>query len=333
MNWKDAKVTISGVDGFIGSQIARELLGRGAQVSGILHYPNEAGKSGLAIWGIENSVKLYAGDIANRDFLESTLTDINPTWIFHLAAQSIVTNAQLDPYRTFETNIKGTYNLLYLASTLLDVQGIIIASSDKAYGKNPILPYTENMSLKGGSAYDTSKACADLISSNYSVQFDLPLCITRCANVYGPGDLHFSRIVPDTIRSVINGTRPIIKGHGLHERDFIYIDDAVSGYLGLAEYLEQNRVKGEAFNFGTGNGIKIIELVKMIIDISNSNIKEATILGRDNIAEIMKQSVDATKAHEYLGWKPRYSLREGLKLSIDWYRDYFFNRSQSEKHL
>jgi len=323
MNWKGLNVFISGVDGFIGSHIARVLLEKGAQIGGVLHKPVEDGKSGLLAWGIANNVSTYVGDIANKNFLESILKDFNPQWIFHLAAQSIVTKAQMSPFHTLETNIKGTYNLLYLASALLGVQGIILASSDKAYGISPDLPYTEKMPLLGGSVYDTSKACADLIASSYSKGLELPLCITRCANIYGPGDLHFSRIVPDTIRAVVSGNRPIIRGSGLHKRDFIYIDDVVSGYLKLAEYLEKNQVRGEAFNFGTGMAIKIIDIVQMIIDINNSDVKEAIIIGKDNPVEIMKQSVEATKARNYLGWYPEVSLPIGLKRTIDWYRDYF----------
>lgn len=322
MRWDGLKVFISGIDGFVGSHIARVLLKKGAQVCGVLHKPVEIGKSGLLVWGITDSIRTYIGDIANKNFLESSLKNFNPQWIFHLAAQPIVTEAQINHFYTLETNVKGTYNLLYSASTVLKVDGIILASSDKAYGISPDLPITEKMPLRGGSIYDTSKACADLIASSYSKWLDLPLGITRCANIYGPGDLHFSRIVPGTIKALVSGNRPVIRGSGLHERDFIYIDDVVSGYLNLAEYVNENRIRGEAFNFGMGTPIKIKDIVQMIIDIENSDVKEAIILGKDSPAEIMKQTVDATKARDCLGWYPKVSLSDGLKRTIDWYHDY-----------
>jgi CDP-glucose 4,6-dehydratase len=282
-------------------------------------------------WGIANRVQTYVGDIACEEALEHALRNFNPDWVFHLAACSIVARAQEQAFEAVETNIKGTYNLVHLSSKLSNVRGIIIASSDKAYGASPRLPYTENMPLLGGSIYDSSKACAELIAKSLALRLNLSLLITRCANVYGPGDLHFSRIVPDTIRSILRGRRPVIRGSGLQERSFIYIDDAISGYLKIAEYMVKKRLYGEAFNFGTGTSIRILDLVRMILDISGSDIREPTILGQDNQIEIDKQCVNADKARDLLGWRPEISLQAGLKTTIDWYRDRFNHRNDNEE--
>ena len=330
MKWEEVRVFITGIDGFVGSHIARALFSKGSHISGLLHKPIEKGKSRLLVWKIADIARNYIGDVTDKDCLESILVESNPQWIVHLAAQTIVAYGQANAYDTLETNIKGTYNILDIAAKLPEVRGIIVASSDKAYGSSLELPYTEEMPLRGGSIYDSSKACADLVTWSLAKRFDLPLCITRCANIYGPGDLHFSRIVPDTIQSVINGNAPVIRGSGKHERDFIYIDDVISGYLKLADYLNQHHVSGEAFNFGTGNAVRILDLVQMIINLSYSKIKASVILRQDNPAEIMKQCIDATKAQTLLRWTPHVSLPDGLKCTIDWYRTYFASEEVNE---
>lgn len=327
--WKESRVFITGVDGFVGSHLAKRFLSLGASVGGVLHKPVQEGESGLLVWGIADRVKTYIGDIANERFVEYALNDFNPHWIFHLAAQSIVTKAQRSPFLTYETNIKGTYSLLCSASILKELQGIILASSDKAYGESSELPYTEKTPLRGGSIYDTSKACGDLIASSAAKSFDLQLCITRCANIYGPGDLHFSRIVPDTVKAVVKGEHPVIRGSGLHERDFIYVDDAIAAYVFLAEYMQKNKVRGEGFNIGNEKSFRIADLVQMILDIGDSEGKKVIILGKETPAEITKQSMDATKARTYLGWNPQVPLAEGLKRTIDWYRGYFARKEKN----
>lgn len=330
MNWEKVKVFVSGIDGFLGAQIARELLSRGAEVGGTIHNSPDRGRSGLLTWGIRHRVVGYFGDVTDETFLATVLEEFSPQWIFHFAAQPIVIEGQTSPFPTFDTNIKGTYNLLCLASRLRKLRGIIVASTDKAYGYGDGIPYVEDMPLQGGSIYETSKACVDLISQSYAKWFGLPLCITRCANIYGPGDLHLTRIIPETIHDLAHGRRPIIRSSGLHERDFIYIDDAVSGHLKLAEYLADNPVHGEAFNFGTGTGFRIVDVVQLIIDNFGSDIKEPIIIGNDNPAEIIKHCVDATKAKERLGWRAQVSMTDGLRRTVRWYTNYFdgMNRDQ-----
>lgn len=323
MIFHPAKVFITGIDGFIGSHLAKTLVEEGAEVSGLLHRPLVPRDSGLRNWGLVDRVNAYVGDVADKELLQEALRESNPRWIFHLAAHSIVTQAEEQAFDAIETNIRGTYNLVYVAATLPDIRGVIVASSDKAYGASPELPYTENMPLLGGSVYDSSKACAELIARSLAIRLNLPLLITRCANVYGPGDLHFSRIVPDTIRAIVSGSPPVIRGSGLHERSFIYIDDAISGYLSAMAYLDKHESFGEAFNFGPGTSIRILDLVQMILEISNSGIKEPIILGRENSIEITKQCVNADKARNLLGWHPKISLPVGLKSTIDWYRGRF----------
>jgi CDP-glucose 4,6-dehydratase len=319
MNLQPKRAFVTGADGFVGSHLARSLVEAGVEVGGFLHKPICAETSGLLNWNIADRVRSYVGDISNQESLEVALTDFNPDLVFHLAANSIVTKAQEHAFDAVETNIKGTYNLICLAARLPNIQGVIVASSDKAYGESPQLPYTENMPLRGGSVYDSSKACAEMIAGSLAARLRLPLLITRCANIYGPGDLHFSRIVPDAIRSIIRGELPIIRGSGLHERSFIYIDDAISGYMRMAERLMAGKSGGEAFNLGPGTSIRILDLVRMILEISGLAAAEPVILGHENF-EIMKQCVNADKAREVLGWRPEISLRDGLKRTIDWYR-------------
>jgi CDP-glucose 4,6-dehydratase len=326
MNWRNSRVLITGIDGFVGSHLANLLIEHGAIVGGILHKKPVPQNSGLMNWGITESVRQYVGNIVDEGFVKSVLDDYGADWVFHLAAQSIVTKAEESLFSTLETNIKGTYNLLSLSSEMPTLRGIIVASSDKAYGTQEELPYTEQLPLLGGAIYDTSKACADLIAQAMAHKMRVPLCVTRCANIYGPGDWHLSRIVPDTIQNIIHGKCPVIRGNGLHRRDFIYIDDAVSAYLKLAEYAEQAQAKGEAFNFGSGKAVRVIDIVHMIMEISGSGFEEPIILGKDNVAEIEHQYVDATKSRKLLGWNPKVSLSAGLEKTCDWYYDYNLKR-------
>jgi len=317
------RVFLTGVDGFVGSNIARTMLSKGAVVSGLLHHQTQNEKSGLKAWGITSQIQTYVGDVADSVSLASAFKDSNPQWIFHLAAQAIVCRAESNVQETVRTNVQGTCNVIDLASTLDNLSGIIIASSDKAYGHSSFLPYKEETPLRGGGIYDTSKACADLLAHSLAKATGLPLGITRCANIYGPGDLNLSRIIPDIITSLIQSRPPVIRNTGRQKRDFIYIEDAISAYLKLAEYIAEHNLCGEAFNFGTGIPIEMLDLVNYIIQIMDSDAKEAIVLGHHNSYEIEEQYVDASKARSLIGWEPQVSLLNGLKRTIKWYERYF----------
>jgi CDP-glucose 4,6-dehydratase len=223
----------------------------------------------------------------------------------------------------FSTNIKGTWNVLEASRHSASVQGIIIASSDKAYGIHNKLPYRENSSLCGCHPYDVSKSCADLLAHTYFRTYGLPVCVTRCGNIFGPGDFNFSRIIPDTIRSIIKNKTLIIRSDGKFTRDYIFVDDIVSGYLILAQKLQKLKLFGEAFNFSNDKPISVLELVKILYNLFDSKVNYKIL----NVAkyEIKHQYLSSKKARKVLSWKPRHSLEEGLVRTIEWYRDYFDN--------
>jgi CDP-glucose 4,6-dehydratase len=241
--------------------------------------------------------------------------------VFHLAAQTIVSIANNNPISTFETNIKGTWNILEACRRNKRIKKIIVASSDKAYGDQIELPYDENFSLIGRHPYDVSKSCADLICRSYFETYNLPVCITRCGNFYGGGDLNFNRIIPGTIRSILNNEPPVIRSDGSFIRDYFYIEDGVLAYILLAEKMEDPKLFGEAFNFSNEIQITVLDLVNKIIELMNSNLKPKILNEVSN--EIKHQYLSAKKAREILGWKPKFNLEPGLKKTIDYYKNFF----------
>jgi CDP-glucose 4,6-dehydratase len=261
------------------------------------------------------------GDVTDYVFVERVLNEHEIDTIFHLAAQTIVPIANRAPLSTFETNIKGTWTVLEAARRSPKVTRVVVASSDKAYGVHEKLPYTEDAPLLGCYPYDASKACAELVARTYVATFDLPVAITRCANLYGGGDLNWSRIFPGTIRSVIRGERPIVRSDGTMMRDYLYVRDAVSAYLTLANRLDNSGVRGEAFNFGMDDPKSVLETVQAIIAVSEYPELEPVVLA-DAPNEIQAQYLDSSKAHRVLDWTPRYSLEEGLRETLEWYREF-----------
>lgn len=309
MNWKNKNVFVTGCTGFLGSWLTKELLAKGANVVGLVR--DEV----PAIW--PNKISVVRGRVEDYKVVERALNEFEINTCFHLAAQAIVTVANRSPLSTFESNIKGTWNILE-ACRNLEVN-LVVASSDKAYGTHKNLPYTEDFPLKGLHPYDCSKTCSDMLAKTYHNTYDLPVAIARCGNIYGGGDLNFDRIIPATVRSLIFDESPVIRSDGTFVRDYIYVMDAVNGYLKLAENL--NKVKGEAFNFGTEQPISVLDLVKMIIKISNKKL-EPKIMGTAK-AEIKEQYLSSKKAKELLNWKQEYSLVDGLEETYKWYSEHF----------
>lgn len=328
MQWREKKVFITGIDGFVGSNIAKTMLSEGAIVSGLIHHQTPSEKSCLKAWGLTSQIDTYIGDITDSVSLKETIKNSDPQWIFHLAAQAIVSKAQSNVQDTIRTNIQGTCNLIDAASNLDKLSGVIIASSDKAYGLSSSLPYKEETPLRGGGIYDSSKACADLLAQSLAKAADLPLGITRCSNIYGPGDLNLSRIIPDIITSLIQKRPLVIRNTGKQKRDFLYIEDAVSAYFKLAEYTAEHNIRGEAFNFGTGKPIEIVGLVNHIIQLMDSDIEKPIISGHHNSYEIEEQYVDASKARDLFGWEPEVSLLNGLKHTIKWYKHFLRDKRE-----
>jgi len=321
--WKGRRVLITGYAGFLGSWLTKQLLELDADVVGLDIRRKEASpilKDAIL------DLKCIKADVADLKMVRKIINKHKPEIIFHLAAQAIVGEAVNLPVRTFKSNIEGTWNILEACRGNKFVEAIVVASSDKAYGSHKTLPYRENMPLQGNFPYDVSKSCADLLAYTYFKTYNLPVCVTRCGNIFGPGDLHFSRIVPDTIRSFIKDRRFIIRSDGLFTRDYIYVEDVSRGYILLAEKMRKKKLYGESFNFSNEKPLNVIKLFEKIVNVAGDYNLKPKILNRAKY-EIRHQYLCAQKARKILGWKPAYNLETGLKISIDWYRN-FLNKTK-----
>jgi CDP-glucose 4,6-dehydratase len=313
--WSGRTALVTGIGGFVGSGLARGLLARGANVVGIVR--DSPGMRLLAALDLAEQVDIVRGSITDEGLVERTIGEYTADAVFHLAAQSQVGVANANPVSTFETNIAGTWTVLEACRRSPSVQRVVVASSDKAYGDSPLLPYTEETPLNGSYPYDASKACTDILTRSYAVSFGVPAAIVRCANIYGPGDTNWARLVPGTIRSVLAGEDPIVRSDGTPERDYLFIDDAVHGYLCVADALPQ--VAGEAFNIGTDSPVSAIDLVQRIADRAGAFEVSPRILGAAT-NEIDCQWLASGKARDVVGWTASTSLDEGLDACLAWYR-------------
>lgn len=318
--WVDRHVLVTGCTGFLGAWLTEALVRARANVTGLIrdHVP----RSRLIHDRVIDHINVVWGEVEDYALLERALNEHEIETVFHLAAQTIVGIANRGSLSTFETNIKGTWTLLEACSRIRTVQEVVVASSDKAYGDQQTLPYTEETFLEGAHPYDVSKSCADLIARAYFQTYQLPVCITRFGNFYGGGDLNFNRIVPQTIRSVIRNEPPVIRSDGTYVRDYIYIEDAVHAYLLLAEKMAQDSsLYGEAFNFSCEAPITVLELVEKILLLMDCPQLKPRVLN-EAPHEIRRQYLSAQKARERLGWKPLFTLEEGLQRAIKWYQEF-----------
>jgi len=319
VNWKGKSVLVTGADGFIASWIAKELIDKQAHVITIVRDIKKP-RISLDLLEIRNKMTIVQGDITDYPIVQRVLNEYSVDTCFHLAAQAIVGVANASPVSTFDANIKGTWTILEAVRNSKGVERIVVASSDKAYGDQKKLPYTEDMPLLGMNPYDASKVCTDVLSRSFAKTYGLSIAVTRCANVYGGADLHMNRIIPGTVCSVLKGETPIIRSDGTPERDYVYIKDVVSAYLILAENLDRKEVRGEAFNFGTGKPISVLELFNKIIKACGKNVKPKILNEAKN--EIQSQYLSAEKAEKVLGWTAKFGLDESLKETVRWYKEY-----------
>lgn len=317
--WRDKNVFITGCTGLLGSWLTIELENRGANIIGLVR--DLVPKSNLNWSGFDDRINIVRGNVEDYSLIERAINEYEVDTIFHLAAQTIVTAANRNPISTFEANIKGTWNILEVCRRAPLVKSIVVASSDKAYGAQEKLPYDENTPLQGRHPYDVSKSCADLICRAYYETYGLPVCVTRCGNFFGGGDLNFNRIVPGTIRSVFNNQAPIIRSDGTLLRDYFYIKDGVYSYLLLAEKMEDKKIQGEAFNFSNEQPLTVFEMVNKVLEVMESNLRPRVLNEATN--EIRNQYLSASKAKSLLDWQPKYTLDEGLKETVDWYKKVF----------
>lgn len=310
---------MTGCTGLLGSSLVKELIDRGANVTGLVR--DTVPKSNLYQGEQVKQMNIVHGALEDLDVIERALGEYEIDTVFHLAAQAIVGVANRNPISTFEANILGTWNILEACRRHPLIKRVIVASSDKAYGDQPVLPYDENMPLQGKHPYDVSKSCADLLSHTYFNTYGLPVCITRCGNLYGGGDLNFNRIIPQTIQLVLNGEAPEIRSDGTFIRDYFYIEDAVEAYLLLAEKMEELNLAGEAFNFSNEIQLTVLELVEKILKAMDSDLKPKVL--NQGSHEIKHQYLSAEKARKLLNWTPAHTIDEGLEKTIEWYKAFF----------
>jgi CDP-glucose 4,6-dehydratase len=315
----EQSILVTGAYGLLGGWLTRALVEGGARVSVIRR--DEQALSALRITGLESAVDVIHGDICAEGLVERALAEYEVDTVFHLAAQTIVPTANRSPLSTFETNIRGTWTLLE-ACRRHGTERVVVASSDKAYGPHDALPYREELALQPVYPYDVSKAATDLIARCYWHTWDLPVAVARLANIYGGGDVNRSRLVPEAIGATLAGRAPVVRSDGSPERDFLYVEDAVAAYVAIADALGRGEGRGEAFNAGGGRPHRVLDIVRLICRLAGTDI-EPDVRGAGTPAgEIDRQWVDTTKLRELTGWKPVVELEEGLRRTIEWYREH-----------
>jgi CDP-glucose 4,6-dehydratase len=316
---------VTGAHGFVASHLVRALLERGDEVR-VLDRPDpriaDVGgprRSGLDLLRLRGEVELAEGDLRDAEAVAAAVAGCDS--IFHLAAQTIVGVARESPLDTLEVNVRGAWNV-FEACRKHAVARVVFASSDKAYGASPELPYKEDFPLRAANTYDASKAAADIVARSYAHAYGVPLAVTRFANIYGGGDLNFSRLIPETTIAVLDGRPPVIRSDGSPERDFLHVDDAVSAYLAIAEALDGNGARGEAFNAGGQRPHSVGEVVDLIAAAAGTGIEPEYQGTGTPDGEIDRQYVDSTKLRNLTGWCPQVGLADGLRETLDWYREH-----------
>lgn len=323
--WNNHNVFVTGASGLLGSWLVGELLNREAQVICLMR--DWVPDSRLISQRYTDRAILVRGELEDYPLLLRALNEYEIDTVFHLGAQAIVGTSTRSALSTFESNVRGTWNLLEACKANHKlVQRVIVASSDKAYGAHEKLPYTEDMPLQGRYPYDVSKSCADLIALSYYHTYQTPVAITRCGNLFGGGDLNFNRLIPGTIRSALRGENPIIRSDGQFMRDYFYVQDAVQAYLSLAEQLPAEPFLGQAFNFGNEQPLSVIQVAQLILNLMKCTGLAPVILN-EATHEIRRQYLDCNKARSMLAWNPKFSLEEGLRETISWYTQHLADQS------
>ena len=323
--WLDRRVFVTGATGLLGSWLTAKLADLGADVVVLIRdwVPESEFFQSDSVSG----TTVIRGDLTDQQLLERILNEYEIETAFHAAAQTIVGTANRSPISTFESNIRGTWCLLEAVRRSELIKQVVVASSDKAYGSHDDLPYREDAALQGKHPYDVSKSCADLISQSYAHTFGLPVCITRCGNLFGGGDLNWNRLIPGTIRSAIRGESPIIRSDGTFIRDYFYVEDAALAYMMLVEKMaEDPSICGEAFNFSNEIQMNVLDVTLQILNLMGRDDLEPTILDQAG-NEIQHQYLSSEKARTVLGWQPEFTLDDGLKRTIGWYQSFFAERS------
>ncbi|MQA73995.1 MAG: NAD-dependent epimerase/dehydratase family protein [Solirubrobacterales bacterium] len=310
---------VTGARGFAGAWLARALLERGDEVVSLDRGRPERPRSTLSLLGVESEVADVVGDLRDGELLRLILREHRVTDVYHLAAEAIVGTVRRSPVRAFETNVRGTWTLLD-ACLAERVERVVVASSDKAYGAQTTVPYREDFALAATAPYEASKAAADVIARSYWPSYGLPVAVTRFANIYGGGDLNFSRLVPEAICAALDGRAPVLRSDGSPERDFLYVTDAADAYITIAAGLDRDELRGEAFNAGGGRPHRVGEVVATIARLAGTGVAPDVRGDGNPEGEIDRQFVDPTKLREACGWSPSVELDDGLARAIEWYR-------------
>jgi CDP-glucose 4,6-dehydratase len=321
--YRGERVLVTGAEGFVGSWLAERLLDGGATVVALRRDVDP--ESRFAREGIADRCTIAMADLTSYESIVRVVAEHEVGHVFHLGAQTLVGTATRSPLSTFESNVRGTYNLLEACRSAAvsggEIERVVVASSDKAYGSHAELPYREGSPLAASYPYDVSKACADLLARAYASTYDLPVAVTRLANVYGGGDLHWSRVVPETARALARGERPVLRSDGTPERDYIYVEDAVDAYLAVGSSLDRPELRGRAWNAGSGRPVSVMDLVSRLIAVSGRDI-EPDVQGRGTPhGEIDRQFLDSSAIHDELDWKPAWDLDRGLDATWRWYSE------------
>lgn len=310
---------VTGAYGLLGSWLVKSLLARGADT--VVLKRDAVVASALELNGTERRVTVVRGDVCDGALVARALNEYEVDTVFHLAAQTLVGAANRSPAATFETNIRGTWTLLE-ACRQFGVRSVVVAASDKAYGVHEQLPYREQFALQPRYPYDVSKAAADMIARSYWHTYDLPVAVTRFANLYGGGDFNMSRLVPECVVAALQSRRPVIRSDGTLERDFLYVEDAVEAYLAIWDLLSDGRGAGEAFNAGADRPHSVLEIAELACRLAGTGVR-ADVRGEGTPAgEIKRQWVDSTKLRTMSGWSPQVTLEEGLTRTVHWYREH-----------
>jgi CDP-glucose 4,6-dehydratase len=314
------RALITGGNGFVASHLARALLDRGDSVTVLERAPRP--HSALTLEGIRDAVELVEADLRDVERVAAVVAAASFDVVFHLAGVSVVGPALADPVGAFEANVAGTWNLLEACRTA-GVSAFVTASSEKAYGPTSPLPYREEMLLRPASPYEASRAAADAIALSYWPAFGLPVAVVRFSNVYGGGDANFSRLVPEAIAAVLDGRPPKLRTDGSPERDFLYVEDAITAFLAVERTLtDGGGGAGEAFNAGGERTYAVAEVLETIADVSSSGLEPEFLGAASPADQIDRQFVDSTKLRELTGWAPKVGLRDGLIRTLDWYREH-----------
>lgn len=319
-HWRDRAVAVTGAAGFLGSHVTRILTAAGADVVALVR-DDDPPTPVVDDWD-RTRVHVVRGDVCHQATVERFLGEYQVRTVLHLAAQTQVEIANRNPGSTFESNVRGTWTVLEACRRSPLVEQIVVASSDKAYGAQPVLPYTEDMPLLAVHPYDVSKACADLIATSYHRQYGSPVAVSRCGNFYGPGDTNWNRLVPGTIRSLLRGDRPVVRSDGTPTRDYLHVEDGAGAYVRLAEALAADPgLAGQAFNFSNETPISVLDLVGTLRAAAGRDDLEPDVRGTAT-GEIDHQWLSSEKARTVLGWKPRYAVAEGMTATVAWYREF-----------